>query len=132
MKAQQAVIQALYKALSRFCEWMAIALACSWLFAGFSCYISFKTKTDWFSRSGSMMSLLGAVAAFRLLGFLQNELEIAIKEGLATLDREFEVYLQPPKSYRYVLYFAYITGVLGTGIWGYGDQLLRLFHWNGS
>ena len=71
------------------------------------------------------MGLLGATATFRLLGHLQKELAIALKEGLATVDREVEVSLNPPRLYRYVSYFAYITGIFGTAIWGYGDQLLR-------
>ena len=78
------------------------------------------------------MSLLAAIATFRLLGSLQNELTTALREGLATVDREFELYLQPPKTYRYVLYFAYVTGVLGTAIWGYGDQLLPLVRSSGT
>ena len=128
MNSRQALIQTLYAKLNRFCDWMGIALACSWLFAAFSYYLSIKTGFDWFSRSGSLMSLFAAIATFRLLGSLQNGLTTAFKEGLATLDREFELYLQPPKSYRYVLYFAYVTGVLGTAIWGYGDQLLPQLH----
>ena len=73
----------------------------------------------------ALMGLLGAAATFRLLGHFQNRLAIAPKEGLATIDREIELSLNPPRLYRYVSYFAYITGIFGTAIWGYGDQLLR-------
>jgi len=105
---------------------MGIALAGSWLFAAFSYYVSVRTGTDWFSRSGSLMGLLGAAATFRLLGHFQNELGIALKEGLTTVDRDIELSLYPPQLYRYVSYFAYITGIIGTAIWGYGDKLLPL------
>ena len=112
--------------------WMGIALTCAWLFAAFSYDISVRTGTDWFSRSGSLMGLVGAAATFRLLGRLQRELAIALKEGLATVDREIELTLHPPRLFQYVSYFAYLTGIFGTGIWGYGDQMLRLAagpHW---
>lgn len=72
------------------------------------------------------MGLLGAAATFRLLNHLQTALAIALKEGLTTIDREIKVSLDPPRLYRYVSYFAYITGIVGTAIWGYGDQVLRL------
>jgi hypothetical protein len=29
-------------------------------------------------------------------------------------------------SYVVLSYFGYFTGIVGTGIWGYGDLLLRL------
>jgi hypothetical protein len=57
---------------------------------------------------------------------LPGGIGIALKEGLATVDREIEVTLRPPRLYQYVSYFAYLTGSFGTAVWGYGDQLLRL------
>jgi hypothetical protein len=126
VNTSQARIHSLYAGLSRFSTWMGIALTCAWLFAAFSYYISVRTGTDWFSRSGSLMGLVGAAATFRLLGRFQGELAIALKEGLATVDREIEVTLRPPRLYQYVSYFAYLTGSFGTAVWGYGDQLLRL------
>ena len=125
MTAHQARIHFLYAGLNRFCIWMGLALTGSWLFAAFSYQASIETGTDWFSRSGALMGLVGAAATFRLLGHFQNRLAIAPKEGLATIDREIELSLNPPRLYRYVSYFAYITGIFGTAIWGYGDQLLR-------
>jgi len=126
VNANQARIQFLYAGLDRFCTWMGLALIGSWLFAALSYHASIKTGTDWFSRSGSLMGLFGTVATFRLFGHLQNELAAALKEGLATVDRGIELSLHPPRLYRYVSYFAYVTGIIGTAIWGYGDQLLRL------
>lgn len=125
VSANQVRIHFLYAGLDRFCIWMGVALMGSWIFSAFSYHLSIGTGTDWFSRSGAIMGLLGATATFRLLGHLQKELAIALKEGLATVDREVEVSLNPPRLYRYVSYFAYITGIFGTAIWGYGDQLLR-------
>ena len=121
----QARIHFLYAGLDRFCIWISLALTSSWLFAVFSYHASIRTGTDWFSRSGALMGLLGAAATFRLLGHLQNKLAIALKEGLTTIGREIELSLHPPRLYRYVSYFAYVTGIFGTAIWGYGDQLLR-------
>jgi hypothetical protein len=126
MNANEARADLLYAGLNRFCIWMGLALTGSWLFAVFSYYASIGTGTDWFSRSGALMGLLGAAATFRLLGHLQKQLALALKQGLATIDRAIELSLQPPRLYRYVSYFAYVTGIFGTGVWGYGDQLLRL------
>jgi hypothetical protein len=119
-------IHFLYAGLDRFCIWMGLALTGSWLFAAFSYQASIGTGTDWFSRSGAVMGLLGTATTFRLLNHLQTALAMALKEGLATIDREVELSLHPPRLYRCVSYFAYITGIFGTAIWGYGDQLLRL------
>jgi len=118
-------IRFLYAGLNRFCIGMGLALTGSWAFAAFSYHASIGTGTDWFSRSGAIMGLLGAAATFRLLGHLQKQLAIALKEGLATVDKAIELSLHPPRLYRYVSYFAYVTGIFGTAIWGYGDQLLR-------
>ena len=79
-----------------------------------------------FSRSGSVMGLLGAVATFRLVRIYQRELVIALKEGLLSTSREIELSLSPPKAYQALSYFGYITGIVGTGIWGYGDLLLHV------
>jgi hypothetical protein len=40
--------------------------------------------------------------------------------------REIELRLNPPKSYVALSYFGYLTGIVGTAVWGYGDVLLRL------
>jgi hypothetical protein len=40
--------------------------------------------------------------------------------------REIELGLEPPQSYVVLSYFGYLTGIVGTGIWGYGDVLVRL------
>jgi hypothetical protein len=37
-----------------------------------------------------------------------------------------KLHLEPPKSYVRLLYFGYLTGIIGTGIWGYGDLLVGL------
>jgi hypothetical protein len=126
MDTKQVKIQSLYAGLERTCVRVGIALVCSWLFAAFSYYLSRKTGTDWFTRSGSMMALMGAAATFRLVAGLQRQLATGLKEGLAPVRREVELTLEPPRSYRLVSYFSYVTGIVGTAIWGYGDLLLHL------
>jgi hypothetical protein len=103
----------------------SFVLTAAWLFAAFSYYLSKKTGADWFSRSGSVMALTGAVASFRVLNMYQSRLVMALHEGLVSVHKEIELALEPPKSFRMFSYFGYLTGVLGTGIWGYGDLLLR-------
>jgi hypothetical protein len=101
-------------------------IAAAWLFAAFSFYLSRKTGTDWFTRSGAVMALVGAAVTFRLANFYQGALATALKEELVSVSKEIELHLDPPKSYVRLLYFGYLTGIVGTGIWGYGDLLFRL------
>ena len=74
------------------------------------------------------MGLIGAVVTFRGLNVYQHKLEMALKEGLVSLPKEIELALDPPRSFHVLSYCGYLTGVVGTGIWGYGDLLL---HWFG-
>ena len=125
MASDQARISSLYASFSRITVRFGFLIAAAWLFAAFSYYLSRKTGTDWFSRSGSIMGLTGAVASFRVLNVYQRELVTALKEGLVSISREIELALEPPKSFKILSYFGYLTGVVGTGIWGYGDLLLH-------
>jgi hypothetical protein len=125
MATDQQKIRSLYAELDLTSSVFGLMLIASWLFAAFSYYLSRETGADWFSRSGSVMGLLGAVATFRLVRTYQRALVIALKEGLVSVSREIELSLEPPTSYQILSYFGYVTGVVGTGIWGYGDLLLR-------
>jgi len=53
-------------------------------------------------------------------------LATALKEGLVSVPRGLELGLEPPRHYVVLSYLGYLTGIVGTGIWGYGDLLLRL------
>jgi hypothetical protein len=110
------------RAATRF----ALLLAVAWLFAAFSYYLSQRTGADWFSRSGSVMCLIGAAVSFRVSGLYQCDLAAAFKEGLLSVPAEIEIALDPPKSYQAVTYLSYLTGIIGTGVWGYGDLLLHM------
>jgi hypothetical protein len=117
--------KALRAQVDRACGRMAIALAISWLFAAFSYYVTKKTGTEWFARSGSVMALAGAVATFRITGLLQKTLVTGLREDLGSLQRGLELSFDPPKAYQMTASFSYLTGVVGTVIWGYGDVLFR-------
>jgi len=104
---------------------LAIFLSSTWLFALLSYYLSARTGADWFSRSGSMMALAGAVASFRAMNVFRGQLAIALRRGLVSVAGEIQLTLEPPRPFRIVLYFGYLTGAVGTAIWGYGDLLLR-------
>jgi hypothetical protein len=116
---------ALLAQLNRTSLQAAIALAITWLFVVFSYLLTRKTGTDWFTRSGSMMGLIGAMASFRLTSLLNNSLVTALREDLGSLQRGFELVLDPPKPYQRTTYFSYLTGTIGIVIWGYGDVLSR-------
>src|SRR5215813_11654021 len=126
MATDQARIQSLYAGLYRTVIRFGLLIAAAWLFAAFSYYLSRTMGADWLARSGAVMSLVGAAVTFRLVHCYQGALATALKEGLVSVPREIELRLKPPKSYQLLSYLGYLTGVVGTGIWGYGDLLLRL------
>ena len=126
MATDQTRLESLYAGLYRTIVLFGILIAAAWLFAAFSYYLSRKTGVDWFSRSGAVMGLVGAAVTFRLGNFYQRGLATALKEGLVSVSREMELRLEPPRSYVLLSYFGYLTGIVGTGIWGYGDLLVGL------
>ena len=113
--------------LTRTCLQIAILLVISWLFSAFSFIVTRKSGTDWFTRSGAVMALVGAIATFRLTALKEGLLATGLKEGLGDVTRGFELSLDPPEPYQVTAYFSYVTGVVGTLIWGYGDVLSRWF-----
>jgi hypothetical protein len=125
MATDQVRIKSLYEDLYRHVILAGLLIAAAWLFAVFSYYLSRKTGSDWFSRSGSVMALVGAAVTFRLANFQQHALATALKEGLVSVSREIELSLRPPTPYTVLSYLGYLTGIVGTGIWGYGDLLVR-------
>jgi hypothetical protein len=126
MATDQARIESLYAGLYRTIVQFGILIVAAWLFAAFSYYLSRKTGADWFSRSGALMALVGAAVTFRLAHFYQRALATALKENLVSVPRGIELGLEPPRSYVLLSYFGYLTGIVGTGIWGYGDLLVGL------
>jgi hypothetical protein len=125
MATDQVRIKSLYAELYRTIVRFGLLIATAWLFAAFSYYLSRKTGTDWFTRSGSVMALAGAAVTFRLVNFYQRGLAAALKEGLVSVTRGIELGLEPPRSYQVLSYLGYLTGIVGTVIWGYGDLLFR-------
>ncbi|HTW71806.1 MAG TPA: hypothetical protein VME47_18115 [Acetobacteraceae bacterium] len=125
MASDQVGITFLYSRFSRSMVLLGALVSAVWLFAALSYYLSTETGADWFSRSGSLMALSGAVASFRAVSVYQNTLATALRKGLVSVAREIELTLEPPRPFRLVLYFGYLTGIVGTAIWGYGDLLLR-------
>ena len=100
-----------------------LQLALVGLFAGFSYYVSKKTGNDWFSRSGAVMCLMGAVVTFEIVKVYQRALVKLLKANIS-LTEELDHFLEPPKRYQQLCYISYLTGIVGTAIWGYGDKLL--------
>ena len=126
MATDQVRVRSLYAGLYRTVTALGLLLAAAWLFALLSFYLSRTTGADWFARSGSVMALVGAAVTFRLANFYQRALATALKEGLVSVPREIELRLEPPQPYMVLSYLGYLTGIVGTGIWGYGDLLIRL------
>jgi hypothetical protein len=116
--------ESLYEDFRRDATKIALLLAAAWLWAVFSFFTSTSAGT-WFARSGAVMCLIGAVATFWLVNDYTRALEKAVEHGI-TVTRRVELVFNPPKLYQSIQYFAYMTGVVGTVIWGYGDILVRL------
>src|SRR2546423_14588056 len=104
MAIDQVRIESLYARLYRTIIRFALLIAAAWLFAAFSYYLSRKTGTDWFTRSGSVMALVGAAVTFRLVNFYRRGLAAALKEGLVPVSRGIELGLEPPTSYQVLSY----------------------------
>jgi hypothetical protein len=96
MVTDQLRIKSLYAGLYRTIILLVLLMAAAWLFALFSYYLSRKTGTDWFTRSGSMMGLIGAAITFRQVNFYQSALATALNEGLLSIRGEIELRLKPP------------------------------------
>jgi len=126
MATDQVRIRSLYEGLYRNVIVFGLLIAAAWVFAAFSYYLSRATGGDWFARSGAVMGLAGAAVTFRLAHFYQRALATALKEGLVSVPRGIELGLEPPRPHVVLSYLGYLTGIVGTGIWGYGDLLLRL------
>ena len=126
MAMDQVRIRSLYAGLHRTVFRFGLLIAAAWLFALFSYYLSMKTNGDWFTRSGAVMGLSAAAVTFRLANFYQRALATALKEGLVSVQRGIELRLEPPRPHVVLSYLGYLTGIVGTGIWGYGDLLVRL------
>ena len=104
--------------------WVGLGLAISWLFVVLSFYLSTRTATDWFSRSGAVMCLIAAVANFALVKLHQRDLAKIFQDQEHSAREKAQAILKPPESFRQLSYLSYLTGFLGTAIWGYGDLLL--------
>jgi hypothetical protein len=93
----EARVKSLYAGLYRTIFRLGLLIAAAWLFSAFSFYLSRKTGTDWFTRSGAVMALVGAAVSFRLANFYQGTLATALREELVSVSKEIELHLEPPK-----------------------------------
>ena len=116
--------ESLYEGFRRDAMIASILLAAAWLWGVFS-FLTSTSAGTWFARSGSVMCLIGAAATFKLINDYSQALATAVENGI-TLTRRVELVFDPPKLYQTVQYWAYLTGIVGTLIWGYGDLLVRV------
>jgi hypothetical protein len=103
---------------------VGLGLVSSWLFVVLSFYASTRSTVDWFSRSGAVMCLIAAAANFALVKAHQRDLTKIIRDQDHSVREKTEAILDPPRSYASLSWLGYVTGVIGTAIWGYGDLLL--------
>jgi hypothetical protein len=104
---------------------LCVLIAGGWAFAAWSYFLSGMSGADWFARSGSVMALIGAITTFRAVNIYQKKLVTALNGGLVSVEREVQLALDPPRSFQILSYLGYLTGGVGTVIWGYGDLLPR-------
>jgi len=103
---------------------VAVGLAASWFFTAASFFLSRQGAVDWFSRSGAVLCLMAAVANFALVEVHQRDLANIFKDQEHSRREKAEQILKPPATYTVLARLSYLTGILGTAIWGYGDLLL--------
>ena len=103
---------------------VALGLAASWIFTAASFAVSRGGAVDWFSRSGAVLCLMAAVANFALVRIHQRELAEIFKDKESSRRDKAERILRPPAAYKNLSRLSYVTGIVGTSIWGYGDLLL--------
>lgn len=101
-----------------------LGLMFSWLFVAFSFYVSRQATVDWFSRSGAVLCLMAAAANFALVKIHQRDLAEIFKDKEHSRCEKAERILRPPLTYKALSRLSYVTGIVGTAIWGYGDLLL--------
>ena len=103
---------------------IGFGLVVSWLFAAISFFLSEQGAVDWFSRSGAVLCLMAAVANFVLVKVHQRDLAQIFKDQEHSRREKAEEILIPPATYTALARLSYVTGIVGTAIWGYGDLLL--------
>ena len=105
-------------------SWIAAGLAGSWVFTLASFLVAEQSAVDWFSRSGAVLCLMAAVANFALVKLHQHDLAEIFKDRESSRSEKAERILKPPEVYTRLARVSYLTGFLGTAMWGYGDLLL--------
>jgi FtsH-binding integral membrane protein len=104
--------------------WVGTGLAASWIFTAVSFLFSRQGAVDWFSRSGAVLCLMAAVANFVLVKVHQRDLAQIFKDQEHSRREKAEEIVKPPATYTALARLSYVTGIVGTAIWGYGDLLL--------
>ena len=90
--------ESLHEEFRRDAMQTGLVVAASWLWAIFSFFTSTSAGT-WFARSGSVMCLIGAAGAFKLINDYNRALATAVEHGV-TQSRRVELVLDPPKLNR--------------------------------
>jgi hypothetical protein len=98
-----------------------ILLAAAYLWVGVSVVISARFPVgNWFSRSGAILVLLSVIVEFRIGNLQQaSNSRAAIVAGLGVPSSS-----DLPRLTQRLLFFAHISAILGTILWGYGDLFL--------
>jgi hypothetical protein len=78
--------ESLYESFRRDAINVSLLLAAAWLWGVFSFFTSTSAGT-WFARSGSVMCLIGAVAAFKLINDYSHALATAVENGITQTRR---------------------------------------------
>ena len=91
-----------------------------------SAYYSQQTGDPlWFARSGSIMVIFSGALEFRQARIQQRRIEVASRTigtfggGMAPLEL--------PLYRRIIIWTSHISLIIGTLIWGYGDELYKWF-----
>lgn len=101
--------------------WEMVLLIAAYVIPLFFCYYSYLTdEGHWFSRSGSLMVILGAFLEYRNFGIQQY-----LREKRDATWKPDPIIVNQLRSRKPFDISILTSLVLGTAIWGYGDLLFR-------
>jgi hypothetical protein len=98
-------------------------LLSSWLFGLIGLTLGFICKPEWFGRFGSLIVLFAVMSEYALLQFELSKLYQSLKgEGGSECGNSGIPDLKPSTWHQQQALMSHITIVIGTIIWGFGDQ----------
>ena len=92
------------------------------IFCMVSAMASRHSSGDWFARSGAVLSFVSVVIQFMLSNMKRVEIEKLFNKNLG-LKQKLNAIREKDMIHDFISTVSFVTGLVGTIIWGYGDLL---------